>query len=66
MCVCCVLQLNKYSHLLHENGYIAKRGTHGLYVFKYGKKGIYSASSLVKFVVTQRVVTIKEVWMTLV
>lgn len=52
MCVCCVLQLNKYSHLLHENGYIAKRGTHGLYVFKYGKKGIYSASSLVKFWMT--------------
>ena len=63
--VCCVLQLNKYSHVLHENGYIAKR-EHMDSMFLSMEKGICSASSLVKFVMIQRVVTSKEVWTKLV
>jgi len=54
-CVCCILQVNKYSYLLHENGYIAKR-EHMDCMFLSMEKGICSASSLVKFVMLQEVV----------
>jgi len=55
MHVCCVLQLNKYSHLLHVNGYIAKRGHMDCMFLSMEKKSICSASSLVKFVMVQSV-----------
>jgi hypothetical protein len=63
--MCCILQLDNYSHVLHENGYIAKR-EHMDCMFLSMEKGICSASSLVKFVTIQRVVTSKEVWTKLV
>jgi hypothetical protein len=62
-CVYCVLQLNKYSHVLHKNGYIAKK-EHMDCMCLSMEKGICSASSLVKSVMIQR--TSKEGWTKLV